>query len=492
MPTHIAPPAAGLGNVVSTPITIPTNGYYCSTPGNVSWDLSGVDPAWVINSAVAHYRLTVQGRPGFGSGAVSGQAPVDYTSSNGGSGGGTAHGTGAVVPCLWSADYVSVTDSAEVDLSWIDAGAGIASVTGPALLTVCGGPVSGYHGGHTPPDCDWQNDHDAFLVPYELVIVHDEDGGGGGDPPDGEDEPPPPPPPPPPSTYVGVDLATTNYGLHVIFRDTATADVVAQAGKWVGAALEWAAMVTVAADAGGYAIAPSLAVARNQDLYAAWHDAGQGLHVHRSRDFGQTWAEITVAPIRYGRYPRLLITKDWQLLFYYSPGLGGGRLYGSTDHYQTIRRLKNFTMTEQPASLRVDRNGVIHLLYEGSGGVRQQTSKDAVNWTDRGVLIAGRGWPAAGYANAFGALFAWDTAPTPDLLQLYRSESEFASVRDGPFDVTNVYPLQVPGVAVDRWRYVWLALQAGGGFSVDDVGRLAPDAGPGQFAIDEGGGMGMF
>lgn len=291
-------------------------------------------------------------------------------------------------------------------------------------------------------------------------------------------------PPPPPSSLYGVDLAAHLRGLTVIYRDPADADVKTSTTYDYGA--QWYT-ATVATDAGGYGIAPSLAVSRHEDLFAAWHDGDDAIHVHRSYDYAETWEEITTDPALTGRYPRLLITGDRAFLLYYDTGDEFCKLYGSSDHYETLTHLADFATSEQVNGFGMDRRGRLHVLAEDAGTVVQYTSWDGVEWEGPDSLIGGReGPPGCAYWLHAGAVLAWDTG---DQLQLYRTDSGFIDIAAGPFAVTAAYPQQSPGICFDRRGYLFIALQAVAGFSTDDVsvvGRVVldmPDIS--QLAIDE-------
>lgn len=281
-------------------------------------------------------------------------------------------------------------------------------------------------------------------------------------------------PPPDPSTQFGVDLVAHLRGLTAIYRDPADGLVKSQTTPNLGASWYQA---TVGVDPGSTVIAPSITVAPNDDLYAAWHDDTDTVKVAVSRDYGTTWEAVTTAPVLTGRYPRLLIAGDRHMVLFYSPADTATLLYGGSDRFETLEAWAEFAVSEQVPSFKQDRHGVIRVLAENAGDVIQYSSRDGIQWDEDGILISGREQPAgAGYVLASGAVFAWDAG---DQLQVYQTTSDYGEVLRGPWDVTSAYPQQAPGVAVDRHGWVFLALQQVTGFEVttdvSTVGRVTPD-----------------
>lgn len=295
-------------------------------------------------------------------------------------------------------------------------------------------------------------------------------------------------PPPPPGTIYGPALAALTEGIVVAYRVAASTAIRTQKSTSLAvAAWRTVEAVTAAADDN---CAPSLAVGLNDDLWIAWHNAAGAVSIQRHKNGWQ--AAVTTSPTLTGKHPRLLLTEDRQYIAYWSTAASAIKLYGSNDFFATLDLLGTFSVSEQVVSLFQDRSGLLHLLAESGGNVRQWTSSDGAQWTDRGTLQASRTKPQAGYTVAGGALFAWNTG---NALQVWRLGGAHTETVAGPAAVTSAFPEQVAGVCVDRYDVVWLALQDSSGFNTDNVGRLMLDTeppGPRKYPVSGSGGMGMF
>ncbi len=290
-------------------------------------------------------------------------------------------------------------------------------------------------------------------------------------------------PPPPPGTIYGPALAALTEGIVVAYRVAADDAIYTQKSTSL-AVTAWNAAETVTTAADDNCV-PCLAVGLNDDLWIAWNDAAEAISIQRHVNGWQ--AAVSTTPTLTGKHPRILLTEQGQFVAFWHTGDAEISLYRSTDFFETVELVATFALSEQAVFLGQDRSGLLHLLGEDAGDAVQWTSADSVQWTDRGVLVSARVIPMAGYTVAGGALFAWDAS---DLLQVWRLDGPHTATVAGPADITDLFPEQVPGVCVDRYDVVWLALQDGGAFSTDDVGRLAPESA--QYSLDQGGGMGMF
>jgi hypothetical protein len=279
-------------------------------------------------------------------------------------------------------------------------------------------------------------------------------------------------PPTTPATVTGVGLAALTEGLVVAYRFTG--DEIRTQKSTSLAVTAWHDAETVTTDADDNC-APSLAVGRIEDLWIAWHNLAEAIFIQR---YANGWlAAVSTTPAITGKHPRLLLTEDRQYVAVWDAAL---LLYGSTDFYETVELLETFAVDEQAVSFFQDRSGLLHIVGEDGGNSVQWTSADGLTWTDRGTLATSAAVPMAGYTVAGGALFVWGAA---DTLYAFRLDGPHLATAAGPVAVTDLYPEQVAGIAVDRFDIVWLALQATGGFDIDDVGRFAPD---GLYSYDQG------
>jgi hypothetical protein len=131
-------------------------------------------------------------------------------------------------------------------------------------------------------------------------------------PPPPDDEDPPPPPPGHPSS-LGVALAAHSVGLLVAYRSGT--DLKSQAGN--AKASSWASALTIATGVASDTV-PSLAVARNDDVYCGYHDSGGGVVIKPTRDYGATWGSaIATSPALTGKFPRLWITAERQYVAFH-------------------------------------------------------------------------------------------------------------------------------------------------------------------------------
>jgi hypothetical protein len=222
---------------------------------------------------------------------------------------------------------------------------------------------------------------------------------------------------------------------------------LAYGGAWVD--------VQVATDQDGGAI-PTLFIANDSTIGVLYHDAsGQG-RLWWSVDLGATWQDrATWSSV--GTFPRAALLPDNTLLVVSYTG-SGLTVHQSTD-WQTATppTLSSVTAVsgapEQLATLRVDRNGVIHFLYDDGTPQLVHSYRDANGaWTTPTVLASG---DHAAYALGIerGVYARW-TGATPSLE--FTGEDYTAASAITPFDLSGLPALdaQYLGLAWDGWETV--------------------------------------
>ncbi len=130
--------------------------------------------------------------------------------------------------------------------------------------------------------------------------------------------------------------------------------------------------VTVATGLAETAI-PTLAADEHDQLFCWYHDSANDAKCYTSEDGGDTWTLFkTVAGP--AKWPKGVhdpsMERSW--LCYYDTDLEGVRVFRSDDYWQTLTESNNavpfLDADRRPATLRLDRFGILHLVYKDVSG----------------------------------------------------------------------------------------------------------------------------
>lgn len=232
-------------------------------------------------------------------------------------------------------------------------------------------------------------------------------------------------------------------------------------------------MGVVASDAAANA-KPAITFDKHDHLYCAYHTAADHLRIWVSKDYGATWTSLVDKSDLAYRFPRLAFRHD-ALYLACSVPTGGNRVrvFHSDDFGANLSGVLSVSdVVEQWPALRVDRRGIVHLVYLTAGNVTQHrwskrpgtTTADA-DWTNVETLDIGPA-PAydlgtvRGYAAEIDGLvservYVYETAET------YGAPLSVTAL-DGPVAFEEE---QYPAVLVDHHEHVWIVglLASGGG-----------------------------
>jgi hypothetical protein len=255
----------------------------------------------------------------------------------------------------------------------------------------------------------------------------------------------------------GVDLVQAATGwVFRSFRATAAGTIV-RVERTLDAGVTWEGGA-VAADAAPDAV-PTLAITRWDELLLFYHTTDRELRRWLSEDLGETWSDAgTLSDLQY-EYPRVVVLdSNTCVMVMWSSNLGGLRLFTSADYGATWTGVKSIaSIDRQLASLRLDRFGYLHLLYEVTAGdaIRHQLSEDD-----------GETWSAAvQYGTATGD--APVMAPGPSYrgllavfegltLYVWSTEPGFAEPKSRTLHSTPYAAPQWMGTLVDAEDVLWL------------------------------------
>lgn len=255
----------------------------------------------------------------------------------------------------------------------------------------------------------------------------------------------------------GCDLAELNCGWLVRAYMAGTSVMV---GTSRDAGVTWED-VTVAADGVAGESAPALAVDRHDTLWLTYHnnDAGATSYLYRSDDLGTTWEQTYSIGGR--TYPRPCSTPERLLLATQIHLLNAititaalnaeGTSFGASIHEVPI------DAAEFRPDLRMDRRGLLHLVYEATdGSVLHRWSADGGDtWTEPETVAADGVGAEAGYQmGAERALLTWWDEGT---LKVATTDETFAAYEETVSSPTTTeYQPQQLGVLWDRRETAWL------------------------------------
>lgn len=230
--------------------------------------------------------------------------------------------------------------------------------------------------------------------------------------------------------------------------------------------------VEVSTDGTAGESAPSLAVDPWDNIYVGFHQRGPDpfpsadaqTYIWRSDDLGATWiyASEPDESFWHGKnYPALCWTPEY-LLIGFPIGVGINFEYsadGGASHGTDVILEALGDAQERRPSIRRDRRGIIHCVYEGlDGDVNHVWSANGgLEWVEPASVLSADGTGAeAGYCTGIErAAFSWWDEGELKLGVTQEDHSLFLEQIEIPMDLPAYQPQQL-GMVVDRRETLWL------------------------------------